>query len=169
MEIETGVDMKILIKWLLPMLLTLTLIGCGNEVTPEDQIRERIRQGELAAEEGRGMEVAGIVSDDYLDDHSRDPKEIRRMIIGYIMRHKQIHLLARVQNVAMASETEGTATVLMGMLGQQGNDQLPLPQIRADLYRFQLTFRNEGDEWNLIDAKWRRAAPDDFLEGGFTG
>ena len=49
-------------------------------------------------------------------------------------------------------------------LSQQDADKLPLPMIRADLYRFELTFRNEGDEWDLVDSEWRQITPEDLLE-----
>ena len=150
-----------LIYALLPLLL---VIGCSDDNSPEQQIRERVRQIELAAEAREKLELSGIISDDYQDDHNRVAKDVRKIIVGLIIRNKQIHLLAKVRSVTMASETEGTAVVLMGMLGQQEADQLPLPMIRAELYRFSLTFRNEGGEWNLINSEAERASPEDLLE-----
>lgn len=146
------------------LLLPLVMTACSEKFSLEEQIRQRIQQGELAVEAGKKIEFAGLISENYKDQNNRTAKDVRRMAIGLMLRYKPIHLLARIQSVTMLSETEGTAVVLMGMLSQQQADQLPLPLIRADLYRFDLTFRLEAGEWNLIKGDWRPALPEDLLE-----
>lgn len=152
-------------RQLLPaMLIALMLVGCGSEITPEDQIRERVKEGEVAAEARERLKLAAMISEDYADDRNNKAEDIRRMIVGLITRYKQVHLLARVQSVTMENEQQGTAVVLMGMLSQQDDDILPLPMIRAELYRTELTWRKETTGWNLVKADWERAGPDDLLE-----
>jgi len=151
------------IFWLLLPLLIAS--GCGSPSDPEQQIRARIQEAKQLAEERKGVALGQLISDHYWDERGRSARDLRRIAIGYLMRHEQIHLLARVRNVTLPQEDTGQAVVIVAMLGQREAEYLPLPMIRADLYRFDLTFQLEKGDWQLVRGQWRPAKPEDLVGG----
>lgn len=154
---------RLIVLLILPVLLA-GLAGCGGPSTPEDEIRERIREGELAAEAGERFTLAGMISSDYADAGGQKAEQMRKLVVGLLTRYRNVQLLARVRSVTMTSDSEGTAVVLIGILSQQDGDDLPLPLIRAELYRVEMTWRDEATGWNLVNAQWEHAAPADLIE-----
>ena len=134
------------------LLITLlaVLSACsGDPENPEAQIREMIAAGEEAVETRSIITALEFVADGYQDEHGRQKKDIQRLIAGYILCNKSIHLLTRVQQVAL-NEDKIQADVPVTSV-----DQLLLT--RAVLYRFDLSvLLGEGD-WQVSAASWRPA------------
>ena len=58
------------------------------------------------------LKALEFVSDGYQDKRGRQKKDIQRLIAGYILRNKSIHLLTRVQNISL-SEDKAQADVIL--------------------------------------------------------
>ena len=151
------------IRYLLALSLLL-LAGCGEDLTPEQEVRNRIAEMETIAEARKGLEFVTTISQDYEDKGGRTAKEVRRMALGYLMANQSVHLLVRIRSVVVESPERAEAVVLVAMLGQQESEDLALPLIRANLYRFRVAFRKELGFWNVIDAEWRHATKEDLIE-----
>lgn len=140
------------------------LAACSGEPdNPEQQIRDMIGAGEAAVEARSIMTSMGFVSSDYQDKHGRRKQEIKRLIAGYIMRNKSIHLLTRIQQVALNEDnTRADVVLYAGMAGVPLTDSDQLARIRADLYRFDLSVILEDGDWRVTSGSWHAARLTDF-------
>jgi hypothetical protein len=146
---------------ILPGLLLL-LSGCGGqELSPEDRVRELLVGGESAAEQRSIGFFADHVAEDYQGRDGNGKRELLRLLRGYFLAHQSIHLLVKTQSVNSDGQRIH-ALLYAGMAGSpvQGFEQLLA--MRAGLYRFELEFTRD-DEPKLLSAQWRRADIDEVL------
>ena len=155
-------------RWLWPSLLLLlsVLSGCGREtpLTPEQQIRALLDRAEAAVEARDLSAATELISSHYSDDSGRNRHEMRRMLAGYFLRHKSIHLLKQVEQITLSSETTARAVLFIGMVGSQAGAVDSISQWRGDLVRLEVQLLREADaQWRLHQASWRRASRGELL------
>jgi len=152
--------------WLrLATLLLTALTACSSGPdSPEDQVRDLIEQAADAAERKAIDELHPLVSDEYNDAQGHDKKFIKRLLFAYLMRNQSIHLFTRIKTIAMNGPDRAEAEVVVAMTGQPVEDAATFDWLRGDLYHFVLDFIHRGGgDWEVIQAKWRRANVGEFL------
>lgn len=144
--------------------IVVMLAACsGQPDNPERRIRDMIGAGEAAVEARSIMNAVEFVSSDYHDKHGRRKQEIKRLIAGYIMRNKSVHLLTRIQQLTLSEDkTRADVVLYVGMAGVPLTDSDELARMRADLYRFDLTVILEDGDWRVASGSWRAARLADF-------
>ena len=109
------------------------------------------------------MTVLDFIASDYQDKRGRQKKDIQRLVAGYILRNKSIHLLTRVQHVALNEDRAQADVVLyVGMAGVPVTSADQLVFARADLYRFDLSLKLEDGDWRVASGSWHQARLEDF-------
>ena len=141
-----------------------TLISCRNIETPEAQVRATIAQAEAAAEKKEVGMLRGMVSDSYADAQGQDKRAVEAVLRYYFLRNQSIHLFTRVSSVTLPQQDRALAIVYAGMAAQPVADVDELERLRADLFRFELEFVKEGDDWRVARAQWRRVDFADFIQ-----
>ncbi len=149
------------LSWLwLPLLL---LVACSRvPESPEQSIRELIGQGETAAEERDRDFFAEVVSPDYSDVDGRNRRDLLRMVTGYFLRNRSIHLLLQIEEIQLLEGEKAQAVLYVGMAGSPAAGFEQLFALRAAVYRMELTFQLDA-EIRLLQASWRRADPEEVL------
>lgn len=151
------------VRGLLVILLAALSACSGDPANPEQQIQDMISAGEEAVEARSIMAVLDFIADDYQDNHGRQKKDIKQLVVGYILRNKSIHLLSRVQGVALdEDDTRADVILYVGMAGVPVASTDQLAFTRADLYRFDLSLVLEEDDWRVVDGSWHQARLEDF-------
>lgn len=144
-----------------PLLL---LVACsGDSDTPEDHIRKMLIAGEEAVEARELLGVGDFIAQNYKDSEGRGKKEVQKLLAGYLLRNKSIHLLSRIQGISLNEDQTGAEVVLyvgMANVPLQSMDQLLFA--RADLYRFDLSLVLEEGEWRVAGGSWHPARLEDF-------
>ncbi|MET0088837.1 MAG: hypothetical protein ABW068_02260 [Candidatus Thiodiazotropha sp.] len=139
------------------MLLGLCLSGCsGDPETPENRLRATLEAAEQALQQRDLGAVMGFVHPEYRSNDGQDYRLLRAQLMGYLLRHKSIHILYRIEHMEIRPET-GDATVRLyaGVAGgaQQSIDSFD--QWHGDLLYLELGFRDEASEgWLLTHARW---------------
>lgn len=144
-------------------LLALATAACGGgDATPEARVRSTLAAIEAAAE---ARDVAGVkehVSESYRDAAGRDRRAVGALAFAHFQRNASVHLLTRVSALEIPAPGEARAEVLVAMAGRPIPSVEALPALRADLYRFELTLRDEDGDWRVVAAQWRPATLQDF-------
>lgn len=150
---------------LLALIVAAWMPACRAEPeSPEAQVRTLIQRAEAAAEEKRVKALKQLVSESYSDGHGRDKEAIEGLLTYYFLRNQSIHLLTRVQSLEFPEPARCRATVFVAMAAKPIPNIDQLTRIRADLYRFDLSIRDEGSgDWRVTRAAWRHATAADFL------
>jgi hypothetical protein len=139
-------------------------LACSKSDSPEDMVREILKRAEVAAEERDVGVFKEIISVNYADKAKHDKKAIVRLLMYYFLRNKSIHLFTRVTTVEFPQSEKANATMFVAMAGRPITNAEELLLIRADLYRFDIAFADEGDDdWKVVGADWRRAERSDFI------
>ena len=150
---------RVLIITLLAVLSACT----GDPENPEEQIRKMIAAGEEAVETRSIMTALDYIANDYQDKHGRQKKDIKRLIAGYILRNKSIHLFTRVQHIALNEDkTQADVILYVGMAGVPVEKSIQLLLTRADLYRFDLSVKLVDDDWQVTAGSWHPSRLTDF-------
>ena len=132
--------------------------GCGAG-DPETEIRALLAAAEEAAE-GRDTGFFGdLVGSAYRDAQGNDREQLLRMVRGYFIANQRIEIVSRVDEVVLEGADAARAVVHAGMLGQRSGGEL-FAGVDADLYRFELELVNDGGDWQIIGADWKRALGD---------
>jgi hypothetical protein len=151
------------VRGLMITLLAVLSACSGDPENPEEQIREMIAAGEEAVETCSIMTTLDYVANNYQDKLGRQKKDIQRLVSGYILRNKPIHLLTRVQNVALSEDkTQADVILYVGMAGVPVTSVDQLLLVRADLYRFDLSVKLEDGDWRVASGSWQQAQLPDF-------
>lgn len=157
----------------IPMLKKLTVLnlfcalfflyGCSDdEVSKEDQVRQMIESGRLAAENRSSKDVAVLVDTLYGDNKAHDKKKLISLVRAYFYMHKNIHLFTKIDEIVFPEENKASATMYVAMAGTVISDASILTSLRAKIYKFELQLIKK-DKWLLKQAKWERSSFKDMM------
>lgn len=139
------------------------LAGCDKRETPEAEVRATIAQAEAAAEKKEIGALRGMVSDSYADAQGQNKRAVEAVLRYYFLRNQSIYLFTRVSSVTLPEKDRALAVVYVGMAAQPVANVDELERLRADLYRFEIGFAREDDDWRVVRAEWRPADFADFV------
>ncbi|MEJ2426605.1 MAG: hypothetical protein P8101_19555 [Candidatus Thiodiazotropha sp.] len=139
--------------WLLGYLLS----GCSQDSeTPEARLRATLQAGEVALEQRDLGAVMGVVHPDYRAHDGRDYQQLRGLLLGYLLRHKSIYILSRIEGLEINPET-GDAKVRL-YAGVAGGTQAPVDSFdhwHGDLLYLELSFHDDAEGgWLLTRSRW---------------
>jgi hypothetical protein len=145
------------------MAVVLQLSACGEEDSPEAQVRHYLAEAESAVEGREIIRVQGLISEHYADTAKRSRQDLVRLVGGYFLRHKSIHLLTRIERLQIKEAGEAEVVLYVAMAGSPIKGAEQLPGIQVDLHRFELLLGQDASgAWQLLNANWRHAMLDDF-------
>ena len=138
--------------------------ACSDEPdSAEQQIRQFIATGERLAEQRNISILKELISENYHDEQKRDQKGILRLLMGYFLGHQNIHLLTHIQKINLTGAGQAHVTLFAAMTGKPVSSMDSLINIRAQLYLFELSLIKEANEWQVNQARWRRASINEML------
>ncbi|QKQ25784.1 hypothetical protein [Candidatus Reidiella endopervernicosa] len=142
------------------LLFALTLTGCGSDPdSAETQIRAMIDRTEEAAEARELGTFRTILADEFNNRSGIDRKQAINLLRLQFFRNKRIHLLTRIKSLKIGENDDVAEMVLMvAMAGQPIGNLDALVNLRADLHRFDLLLMKIDDDWQIVEATWRRAS-----------
>lgn len=152
-----------LVAVLLCMASLLISTGCDDGDTAEDQVRKFIQTGSDAVEKRDISDVKELISDNYSDTKGNNRQMVLRMLTGYFLGHKNIHVLINIQNIHFPDDQHAEVQLLAGMAGQSASDFATLFDIRANVYKFDLRLIKDDDDWQLLNARWSIANREDLF------
>ncbi|SRR5512138_1940541 len=132
--------------------LAAIVAGCGEQDSPEAQVRAVIDRMELGAENRDVGDVLDHVSATYRDDHGNGREEVGRLLRGYFIANQSIHLLTRIESLSFPAEDEARATVVVAMVGRDAAASNAW-DLAADLQTFDIVLIREGGDWKVTWAR----------------
>jgi hypothetical protein len=146
------------------LLAALTLACASESESPEARILALLERAEVAAEAHDVKALREMIAERYADEQGRDKAALKALLAFHFLRNQSVHLLARVGDIALPAPDRAEVVVFVAMAGTPIPGPEALAGLRADLYRFDLVFKEtEENEWRVVRAGWRRAMRDDFL------
>jgi hypothetical protein len=149
----------------LSLLITIVFFlttGCSNE-TPEDQVRQYIKNAEKLVEENEIGKIKELIADNYNDEQGKSKKDIIAYLTYQLLTQRSIHLFTSIDTIDIPTEAQAHATVFVAMTGQPIDNASSLLQIRADIYRFNFTLQKIDNKWMLVSSTWQPALLDDLV------
>lgn len=138
-------------------------VACSGEAqTPEERVRAVLAAIEAAAEARDVAALKEHVSDTYRDAQGNDRRALAGVATMHFLQHDAVHLLTRVRAVELVRDGEAQALALVAMAGTPIESAEWLDSLRADLYRFEVTLREEDGAWRVTAASWSPATSEDF-------
>lgn len=135
-----------------------------NTQTPESEITDYIKTAELAAENRQLSELEELVDKQYIDQKKLDKAGLLNLLRAYFFRHKNIHLLTRIDSIDLQSGNRAFVKVYAAMTANAVNSASELSGLRARVYFFELQLFKE-DRWRLQQANWKPASIRDMIVG----
>lgn len=128
-----------------------SLVACdGAPGDPDEQLRAWIDEMHEAAEAKQRGDIIDRISPAYADARGNSRDDIENMLRAYFLRSNKIVLLSNIDEIKLIAGTAAEVSVTVGMAGTN-NSALGLG---ADAYRFELELTANGDDWQLIAARW---------------
>ena len=124
--------------------VTTMLVACGgSESSPEQELRDWVSRGELAAEEENRRTMQDMISVDYVDARGNDYEKIGATLRAYFLYQNSITLLTSIDEIALSGETAANVMVTVGMAGTNGNRL----GFDADAVQFEFELVKPDDDW----------------------
>jgi hypothetical protein len=131
------------------------LTGCGDAVSPEQQVQRVLDQIEAAVESRDTSKLVQHLSAEYRDVNGMSREEAVRHVRGYFFTTHQLHLLPMGPRIEFPLPDEARVRVLVGMLAGEADAAGNWDRV-VDSYEFKLVLRQEGGEWKVSFAEWSR-------------
>jgi hypothetical protein len=155
--------MRLSVSRLARVALVFALAGCGGASdTPEDRVRAVIAAIESAAVARDVGAIKSHLSETYKDAQGNDRRTVLGIATGHFMRNKSVYVFSRVREVEIPEPGFARAEAVVALAGTPIRDRDALPEVRADLYRFDVRLREERGEWRVTSAAWQPATLSDF-------
>jgi len=132
------------------------LVSACEASDPEAEIRALLAAAEEAAEARNVGFFGDALGEGFRDARGNDRDELIRMVRGFFIANQRIEIVSRIDEIVLEGEDAARAVVHAGMVGQRTGAAL-IDGVDADLYRFELELVNEGGDWQIIGADYRRA------------
>lgn len=126
-------------------------------------MRNILERAENLAEQRDRAGLMDMVAADYGDAAGRNAAALDGLLRFHFLRNRSVHLLVRIESIAVSDTGLATAEVLVALAGQPISDPATLTGLRVDLLRLDLTLSRTAQDYRLIGAAWRRASAADFL------
>ncbi len=131
--------------------LAIALTGCTEPSTPEAEVQAFIAEAETAAEARDLGDIRPLIAETYTDRRGYKKADLENMLRLLFVTHQSVHLQVYVESIQIEQPGVANAVALVGMADTAG----ALPDV--DLYQFDVRLiRNDDDEWQLVEADWRR-------------
>lgn len=145
------------------IIMSWMLVSCTDaSLSPEEEIKNFIELGQQAIENRQHGDLSDMVSHSYKDQQGLNRKQLLGMIRGYFFRHKNIHLLSKIDNIHLQSSNRAFVILYVAMAGKAINDINSLSSIRARVIRIELQLEKE-DDWKLQQASWKNGKISDLI------
>lgn len=144
------------------LVLTLALACSPAADTPETRVRETLAALETAAEAKDASAFRAYLSESYSDAEGHDTRAVMGIVTFHFLQNRGIHLLSRVSEVTIGAPGEAEVLALIAMAGTPIDSADALARVRADLWRFDVSLREESGDWRVTRAAWRPATIADF-------
>ncbi len=141
--------------------VTLIQACSDNAESPEKEIRRFIDAGISAAENRSIDELGNLMHENYLDQKGYSKKQLGSLLRAYFLRHKNIHLLTKIDSIEILADNQAAVRMHVAMAGSVISDVVALSALRARIYRFELQLVKQ-DDWLLRHAVWAQASIGDF-------
>lgn len=129
----------------------MALVACGEPPSaPEAELRAWVADGVEAAESKERRNLVGMISESYVDGRGNERSDIENLLRLYFLRQNNITLLPNIEETVVYGDTAARIVMTVGMAGT--NDGVL--GFSADAYRFELELEKDGDDWQLIAARW---------------
>jgi hypothetical protein len=126
------------------------LAGCGREPSPEQQVRDTIAAGEMAAEQRDAGALIDLISERYSDDQGRDTEMLAQYVRGYLLSHPSLHLVTRIESIEFPYRDFAKVRVTVGSLARE--DAGATLDLAADVDQLEIELTREGDDWRVTRA-----------------
>ena len=127
------------------------LVACGEPASePEAELRAWVATGIESAENKQRRDLMSMVSPAYADARGKEKSDIENLLRVYFLRQHSIALLPKINEITIYDDTAASVDLTVGLAGT--NDGVL--GFSADAYRFELELEKDGDEWELISARW---------------
>ena len=141
------------------LLLSLAILtqACSDDATTPEQEIERFIETAVEAGENRSVDgLTELVHTGFVDQQGRNRGQFELLLRGYFIRHKNIHLFTRIDNIEILGDNQASVHLHVAMAGSVIADIDALAALRARIYRFELQLVKQPD-WRLRQANWAPA------------
>ena len=145
--------MKFFCRTVLITLILLLALGCSDDGSTEDQIRQWIDSAVQAAENRSVDDLGELMHTGFIDQKGNNRKQLAKLLRVYFFRHKNIHLFTRIDSIEMLSNNQASVNLHVAMAGTVISDVSALSSLSARIYRFELQLIKR-DDWLLRHASW---------------
>ncbi len=153
------------VRYIYLLLLATLLTACSDELsTPENEIREYIQTAELAAENREISSLAELIDNSYIDQKKLDKPQLLNLLRAYFFRHKNIHLITRIESVDIQPDNRAFVVLYAAMTASAVHSASELGALRARVYRFEMQLI-KNNQWRLQQASWKIANIRDMIGG----
>lgn len=132
------------------ILVMMGLAGCGKQDPQSalDEAAQRLEDAISARQTGKAME---LLHSDFQGAYGMDRQQARQRLTGTFLRYQKIGLLVvgRECWLDKGFYDRGHCTARVGVTGAQGL----IPE-RAELYRVQTLWQQQGKDWLLREISW---------------
>ena len=168
MRLETNIQ---LIKPVKPVSYFVILLSClffmpacsEEPDSSEQQIRQFISHAEQRIEARDASGLKELIAENYHDDRNLDQKGILRLALGYFLSHQNIHLFTHIKEIHLTEPGQAHVKLFAAATGKPVSTMDSFINIRAQLYLFELSLIKEDGDWQVNQARWRRAQINEML------
>jgi hypothetical protein len=126
------------------------LVGCGDELTVEQQVIATIRDMEASIEAGERRAFMAHVSDDFTGQGgSLNREQLRALLIMQLNRYQRLQ--GQLFPIQVADNGDGTASARFRALVTGGPNWIPES---GQVFEFETHWRRVDGEWMVHIASW---------------
>jgi hypothetical protein len=148
---------------LLALVLAALLAACGDDTSPEQQIRALVQTAQDAANEQDADALQELVAESYADPRGLTKADIDRTLALQMLRGGRPYVLLRVQELELGDPASAQLRVLAGLARVPVGGFEEMLRLSADVYVFELELANaDASAWRVTSARWRPASAADL-------
>ena len=155
------------LNYLLLISFILLTTGCGkfSHHTPEEQIEAFLERAEFRVESRDVAATTALISYDYADLWGRDREQIRRIMTGYFLRNRSLHVLKKIDRITIADERSAQVVLYAALAASSAEhaESPSLSDLHGDMILLEADLVLESDgQWRVLRLNWRQILKEDL-------